>query len=54
LHKRFGEKLDGFTDEDLRNMEALQKLFEFMDSMPEVEQEEPAPAPPKKRGGSRK
>ncbi|KAH7096918.1 nuclear condensing complex subunit [Auriculariales sp. MPI-PUGE-AT-0066] len=55
LRKRFAEQLEGVTDEDMRKMDALTKLFEFMDSMPEVEeQEQTQPSQSKKRGSSKK
>ncbi|KZV97200.1 hypothetical protein EXIGLDRAFT_833051 [Exidia glandulosa HHB12029] len=51
LRKKFADKLEGVSEEDYRKLEHLSKLFEFLDAMPEVEEDEP-PAP-KKRGASR-
>lgn len=48
LHKKFAEKLEGVSEEDYRKLEHLSQLFEFLDAMPEVEEDEEA-EPPKKR-----
>ncbi|VDC04706.1 unnamed protein product [Peniophora sp. CBMAI 1063] len=52
LDDRYGEaQLDGFSEEDARKLEKLEKLFEFLDDLiPLDDEEEDFPIEPRKRG----
>lgn len=49
LRKKFADQLEGVSEEDFRKLDHLNQLFEFLDAMPEVDEDEAEQAQPKKR-----
>jgi condensin complex subunit 3 len=51
--KKFEKQLEQFSEEDFRKLEELNELFEFLDSIIPLDDDEPFDPEPRKRGRKR-